>query len=230
MDRKALCITLLAATLAGPVAAVETPRSSPYDYRIKSVVYNPQDTVIVDAVVGLATHITVSPGERYVTHVFGDSDAWSFAHVENHFFIKPKEAHGDTNLTIVTDKRTYHILLRYIGDYQARGENGRQETRFIRTPWSMRQATLELTFTYPFEEAQRRTQRANRHVCNRHLLLRSLRLVVGISVIKCPMSRPLAQLRPSMCGTTIVLPTSNSRPMQNCQPSLSSARMGRKAQ
>lgn len=155
MDRKVLCITLLAATLAGPVTAVETPRSSPYDYRIKSVVYNPQDTVIVDAVVGLATHITVSPGERYVTHVFGDSDAWSFAHVENHFFIKPKEAHGDTNLTIVTDKRTYHILLRYIGDYQTRGANGRPETRFIRTPWSMRQATLELTFTYPFEEAQK---------------------------------------------------------------------------
>ncbi|CAZ15878.1 TrbG/VirB9 family P-type conjugative transfer protein (plasmid) [Xanthomonas albilineans] len=155
MERKILCVFLSAAVLAGPAFAVETPRSSPYDYRIKTAVYNPQDTVIIDAVVGLATHIAVEPGERYVTHVFGDSEAWSFAHVENHFFIKPKEARGDTNLTIITDKRTYHILLRYIGDYKANSTNGKQETRFIHTPWTMRQATLELTYTYPQEEALR---------------------------------------------------------------------------
>ncbi|MBZ5763340.1 TrbG/VirB9 family P-type conjugative transfer protein [Rhizobium sp. VS19-DR104.2] len=154
MKRKMLCMALATAVFAGPAFAVEPLRSSPYDYRIKSAIYNPQDTVVIDAVIGLATHITVSPGERYVTHVFGDSEAWSFAHVENNFFIKPKEAHGDTNLTIVTDKRTYHILLRYIGDYKS-GAKGKQETRFIQTPWTMRQATLELTYTYPMEDARR---------------------------------------------------------------------------
>lgn len=100
-------ITMALAGTAFNAAALDLPKSSPYDYRIKSVVYNPVDVVRIDAVAGLFTHIVVSPDETYITHAFGDSDGWTFSHKLNHMFVKPKREMSDTNLTIVTDKRSY---------------------------------------------------------------------------------------------------------------------------
>ncbi|WP_370447096.1 TrbG/VirB9 family P-type conjugative transfer protein, partial [Escherichia coli] len=42
-----------------------------------------------------------APDETYITHAFGDSESWTFAHKMNHFFVKPKQAMSDTNLVIV---------------------------------------------------------------------------------------------------------------------------------
>lgn len=67
------------------VMALEVGRNSPYDYRIKSVVYNPVNVVKIDAIAGVATHIVVAPDETYITHAFGDSESWTFAHKMNHF-------------------------------------------------------------------------------------------------------------------------------------------------
>lgn len=144
---------LMAALLALPLSAqaVDQGRSSPYDYRIKTVEYNPMDTVEINAVVGLATHIQVAPDEQYVTHAFGQSGAWAFSHVENNFFVRPMAEESDTNLTIVTNKRTYHILLKFIGSYTAK-ENGKEVKKFIHTPWTMRQATVAVRFDYPMED------------------------------------------------------------------------------
>ncbi|ECB6713973.1 conjugal transfer protein TraO [Salmonella enterica subsp. enterica serovar Hvittingfoss] len=135
--------------------ALETGRSSPYDYRIKSVVYNPVNVVRIDAIAGVATHIVVAPDEVYVTHAFGDSKSWAFTHVQNHFFVKPTSAMSDTNLVIVTNKRTYNIVLHFIGDITKKNADGTEQKTFIQTPWSVRQATLQLTYEYPFEAQQK---------------------------------------------------------------------------
>ncbi|WP_025814279.1 TrbG/VirB9 family P-type conjugative transfer protein, partial [Komagataeibacter kakiaceti] len=135
--------------------------TSPYDYRIKSVVYNPRDTVEVDGVVGIATDITLSPDEHYVTHAFGEEGGWSFACRENHCFIRPKEQESDTNLTIVTDRHVYHILLHYVGGRQEKGADGRVHTAFAATPWALAQATVELTYLYPDEEDSRKAAAAH---------------------------------------------------------------------
>ena len=129
---------------------------SPYDYRIKSVVYNPRDTVEIDGVVGIATDITLSPEEHYVTHAFGEEGGWSFACRENHCFIRPREQESDTNLTIVTDRHVYHILLHYVGGRQEKGPDGHVRTVFAPTPWAVEQATVELTYLYPDEENSRK--------------------------------------------------------------------------
>lgn len=126
--------------------AMEATKQSPYDYRIKSAIYNPLDTVQIDAVIGLTTHIIVSPTEKYITHAFGDPDAWMLAHTDNHYFIKPKDALSDTNLTIVTDQHVYHLLLHFIGEGSGKAHH------FIATPWAMRQATIELAYQYPEQE------------------------------------------------------------------------------
>lgn len=55
-------ITMALAGTAFNAAALDLPKSSPYDYRIKSVVYNPVDVVRIDAVAGLFTHIGVGSG------------------------------------------------------------------------------------------------------------------------------------------------------------------------
>lgn len=153
MKRTYATAALVTVLLALPFSAhaLDKGRESPYDYRIRTVEYNPMDTVEVDAIVGLATHIQVAPDEQYVTHAFGQSGAWAFSHVENNFFIRPMAEESDTNLTIVTDKRTYHILLNYIGSYTKK-ENGKDVEQFIHTPWTMRQATVAVRFDYPMED------------------------------------------------------------------------------
>lgn len=95
------------------VYALNTPKPFAYDARVRHVKYNPQDVVQIETVIGIATHIVLEKGEQYITHAFGDSKAWAFTNERNHYFIKPKEYDADTNLTIVTDRRTYYFRLHY---------------------------------------------------------------------------------------------------------------------
>ncbi|EAM2691500.1 conjugal transfer protein TraO [Salmonella enterica subsp. enterica serovar Panama] len=158
-------LILVSLGLSGQAQALEVGKGSPYDYRIKSVVYNPVDVVRIDSVAGVATHIVVAPDESYVTHAFGDSNSYAFTHVENNMFIKPKgEVPSDTNLVLVTNKRTYNIVLHYVGDYTTKDAQGNVKANFIKTPWSMKNATLQLTYLYPFEDMKKanKTLESNR--------------------------------------------------------------------
>lgn len=153
MKRTRLCTLAIAALLASSQAFAVAPKSDSHsDYRIKMVVYNPQDTVELNAVLGLQIAITVGKDESYVTHAFGDDKAWEFSHKDNHYFIRPTADLSDTNLTIVTDKHTYYILLHFIGKASQKQADGTVVQKFIVTPWSMKQATISLTYQYPNEE------------------------------------------------------------------------------
>lgn len=103
----------LALTLAAPTWAVVVPTASQHDERVRTVEFNPRDVVRLDGMVGIATHIQLEPGERYVDHVFGDSAGWHFAENANHVFLKPKAEHSDSNLVLITDRRVYYFELRY---------------------------------------------------------------------------------------------------------------------
>jgi len=116
MNRKFAIATALAAALtSAPVLALNEKTDSPYDYRIKTVIYNPMDVVQIDGVVGLQTLIQFAPDEVYVTHNFGAKSAWELVNKDNNVFIRPIAELSDTNLTVVTNKRTYYFLLHYIG-------------------------------------------------------------------------------------------------------------------
>ena len=95
------------------IYALNLPNKSNYDARIRYAVYNPQDVVQLDTVLGVATHIVLEDGEQYLTHAFGDAAAYSFAVEQNHIFIKPKAENSDTNLVIVTDRRSYSFRLTF---------------------------------------------------------------------------------------------------------------------
>src|SRR5574340_668919 len=98
------------------IAASAAASEGGADRRIRYVSYDPDVVVPIDAVVGIVTHIVLEPGESYVTHAFGDGKAWDFAAKANHCFLKAVATNADSNLTIVTDRRSYHFSLRLLAD------------------------------------------------------------------------------------------------------------------
>lgn len=153
--RRAMLTLAAALVLTGAqyACAVGPKTNSPHDYRIKSVVFNPTDTVEVNCVIGLSLTINVAPGERYVTHTFGDPGGWRLSQNANHIMVWPTNANSDTNLTLFTDRRVYYILLHFIGSRGGDGSQlGNTPATFIKTPWSMRSATLALNYTYPDDD------------------------------------------------------------------------------
>ncbi|KAB1469233.1 hypothetical protein FZI27_20130 [Cronobacter sakazakii] len=148
MKLKKLSVALVIFLSMGNCYALDVPVGSAYDSRIKTVMYNPEDVTQIDSVIGVATHIILDPGESYITHSFGDSDAWQFGHAQNHYFVKPKAENGDTNLTIVTDKRTYNFDIRYHFVEYTKANKGR--TNFDKA------MTFQVQFKYPEIEAAKK--------------------------------------------------------------------------
>lgn len=106
-----LSASIMSVFFGSYAVAENTPISRGIDSRIQYIQYNPDDVVLVKTKAGIATHIVLNPDETYQNHAFGDSEAWNFAEYNNSVFIKPKELDGNTNLIILTDKRTYNFYL-----------------------------------------------------------------------------------------------------------------------
>lgn len=145
-------LALAVAVASNSAFALNEKTNSPYDFRIKSVVYNPLDVVELDAIAGVSTHIQLAPDETYVTHVFGEDGGWTLSSRENNIFIRPLAELSDTNLTIVSNKRTYYIVLHNISYRETKQSDGSIKKDFIKTPWKERQATVGLIYKYPFED------------------------------------------------------------------------------
>lgn len=131
---KAIFLLVGSLLVAVPAMALNDPDRSPYDHRIRTVDYNSQDVVQLNTIAGVATRIELQPGEEYITHNFGDSHAYFFAQTGRYLFIKPRAENADTNLGVVTNKRTYDFRLTLL--------DGRMD------------ATYALRFRYPEEEAR----------------------------------------------------------------------------
>ncbi len=141
--RKALLLPIAAAVsaalssiaLAGPV-----PVPAPGDSRIQSADYSAEAVYPVSAAPGAITTIVFSETEKVLSFGSGYSSAWEFASRGNHFFLKPKARHADTNLVVVTSKRTYHFDLKLVS--------------------SPKRSTYSLAFRYPEEEQREAAKRA----------------------------------------------------------------------
>ncbi|MEO4090765.1 TrbG/VirB9 family P-type conjugative transfer protein [Acinetobacter pittii] len=131
-----LCV---ASALAINLAHAEvSPRGAGGDTRIMTVSYDPNEVVLIKAKAGIATNIVLNPDETYQTHAFGDSAAWFFSNFGNNIFIKPKVVDGSTNLTVVTDRRTYNFYIQYTKKYE----------------------TFQVKFTYPEQVALKADKKA----------------------------------------------------------------------
>lgn len=113
---RALTATLLLAALAvagTPAWALDTPKASPKDKRIRTTQYDPSDVIAVNTMTGVATHIELADDEQYVTHALGDAAAYEFQQIGKHLLFKPVARQANTNLIVITDKRSYSFLLQH---------------------------------------------------------------------------------------------------------------------
>lgn len=79
------------------------------DSRIKTYVYSPNDVYLLVLHYGFLSHIEFAKNESIETITLGDSFAWKITPLGNRLFIKPLERNIRTNMTIITNKRTYQF-------------------------------------------------------------------------------------------------------------------------
>lgn len=106
-----ICLSTLVATLA---FASQKPRSMATDNRVKVVAYDPDNIVRLVGSHLVATGIRFSSKESIISIVNGDPIAWttSVNKVTPYIlYIKPILPSSDTNMTVITDKRTYQFHL-----------------------------------------------------------------------------------------------------------------------
>ena len=79
------------------------------DNRIKTYIYNPNEVYLLVLHFGFQSHIEFAKSEEIQTITLGDSYAWKITPLANRLFIKPLEKNIRTNMTIITNKRTYQF-------------------------------------------------------------------------------------------------------------------------
>ena len=88
---------------------VGTTAANAADNRIRTQAYDPNEIVRILGKTGIQSTIEFASDERIENVAVGDSAAWQITpnRRASLLFVKPLSAHSRTNMTVVTDKRTY---------------------------------------------------------------------------------------------------------------------------
>jgi type IV secretion system protein VirB9 len=130
---------ILSAIFSATVAwSDSTERSAPVDARIRVWGYEPDTIYRLKAYVGYQIDLQFEPGESFVSLGAGDMESITFASQANHVFIKPRALGAETNITILTNLRSYQF------DYVVGST--------LPAP-DMRDVIYALRFTYPTTQA-----------------------------------------------------------------------------
>lgn len=107
-----VCAFFAIASIAlAPAHAAKTPRSLAADDRVKQVPYDPNQVYEIVGTYDYKTSIEFAPDEKVKVVSLGDTIAWQTVPYQNRLFLKPVEPNAATNLTVLTDKRTYYFTL-----------------------------------------------------------------------------------------------------------------------
>jgi type IV secretion system protein VirB9 len=124
--------TILAGLLLATTAqATDIPRPGKADARVRTIDYDPAQVVRVTGVYRTATQILFGEDEAILHVAVGDATAWDVAAEKNILFIKPKAAHGATNL-IVTTERGGGATRNYTFELQTDAKPGAQTLYVLR--------------------------------------------------------------------------------------------------
>ena len=104
MIRQALSVALLLASAPAAFAS---------DARLASRLYNPDEVVRIEGRLGVQASIAFAEDEHIENVAIGDSATWQITPNKraNLLFVKPLSARARTNMTVITDKRTYFFDL-----------------------------------------------------------------------------------------------------------------------
>jgi len=124
---------LLAGLLLWPqvAPAVQVPRPVATDSRIRTVRYSPNEVFQFIGHYGFQSSIEFEQDEKILTVSVGDSLAWLINPSGNRLFLKPIEQNALTNMTVITDKRSYLFELHAAETQSIRDENMVFVLRFI---------------------------------------------------------------------------------------------------
>ena len=143
--RAALALVLTAGAVGSlapsPAAAEATPRGGATDPRIRTAVYDPDQVYVIETDLAHATTIRLGPGERFAAVAVGDTESFQvdpIPELGNVVTIKPHVAGASTNMTVITDARSYNFHLR----------EGRSRAKFF-----------EVRFSYPGGSGRRAAAR-----------------------------------------------------------------------
>ncbi len=87
--------------------AIQYPQSDPADPRIRFFVYRPKEVYIFTGHYRYQSAINFEKNESITNILMGDSTGWSIVPAVNKIFLKPVDRDATTNMTIITNKRTY---------------------------------------------------------------------------------------------------------------------------
>ncbi|GAB4162940.1 MAG: P-type conjugative transfer protein VirB9 [Rickettsiaceae bacterium] len=118
--------------------AIRESRPTPIDSRIRVMVYNPDDVFKFTGYYGYQASIELARDEEVISISMGDTTAWQIVPAGYRIFIKPVEPDATTNMTLITNKRTYFFEL-----YA-------EETTDIRDPGMV----FNVKFIYPDEDEE----------------------------------------------------------------------------
>jgi len=144
MNKRLTAFTLSALLMSGAAFSEVIPAFGDYDPHVRVVHYNKQNVTKLVTFFGVSSHVEFSKSETILDIATGDPSAWELIPRTNNLYIRPKAKNPDTNLTIVTNKRTYQFAL-----VTAK----RAETD--KTAWKDPNLIYSLSFTYDEEEKAR---------------------------------------------------------------------------
>lgn len=105
-----VAILLVLSSLNSSNAATHYDDVLTTDSRIKTYVYSPNNIYLLVLHYGFQSSIEFAQNEHIEFFTVGDSYAWKITPVgNNRLFIKPMKRDMRTNMTIITNKRTYQF-------------------------------------------------------------------------------------------------------------------------
>ncbi|MDR2077917.1 MAG: P-type conjugative transfer protein VirB9 [Rickettsiales bacterium] len=114
----ALCLFLTSVEMTIAVS-VDIPTT--IDSRIKTIVYNPNEVIELTFHYGFQSFIEFEEDEDIEIISLGESFPWKVTPVGKRMFIRPMQINTNTNMTVITTKRTYMFQLR-ADSYENKGD------------------------------------------------------------------------------------------------------------
>ena len=109
-----LTISLASISLAQPAPTTT-------DSRIRTLVYNPNEVYELKFYYGYQSFIEFADNEEIEMISIGEAFAWRITPAGKRLFIRPLEIAAHTNMTIISNKRTYHFDIRS-GEYDGKAD------------------------------------------------------------------------------------------------------------
>ncbi len=91
------------------------------DSRIRTLVYNPNEVYELKFYYGYQSFLEFAEDEEIEMISIGEAFAWRLTPAGKRLFIRPLEIAGHTNMTIISNKRTYHFDIRS-GEYDGKAD------------------------------------------------------------------------------------------------------------